>query len=586
MRVSALILSLVALAVSATASYICDSIAYKSDQDGKTWYPQLSQVIWPDVRNNGAETIDVLVVESPELAQFNVSIAEVYAYCPGTTAGSPRIKCLWEKVPPKFYGWSKITLQLAANTTTDRKISFPLTLTVLAKNPDTGELTERCKKIVKQEWTIKNAPSYTQTDASAFPHPRSFTVAALPHGLDERERLRQWVPWCDFHPTGFYLNPNEDAVVSVSGSIQPESDLKVLIGTPGLVNAESDSDMIPFDLEPTPLKEGTNVVRNVYGGIIYVQYRTKNWQNAQPLDITIHNGTAAQPFPFFQDGVTTRKQWVKMLEATKVPYSEKSSKRVIVTGLAAYAKQYPNQEPTDLLNEYAGIIGAQDRISGLNSSSSNPQHRPSPLRPIVVQTSRNVNPHATWYRSAIPLLSYKHMGNLTELRRSWMVWHELGHHRQHANTWSWSAMGEVTVNIYSLAARRRVSHIPSQEIEHGNVKEWEMAKAYLAQEISKKDFDSADFFVRLVMFEQLREVFGDETFHAVHATSRTSPELNKDADKKHYFMTTISRLVNENLGPYFVYWGLKPEERSLQEMGRLPDARGDYTKKPVFGGSF
>lgn len=35
----------------------------------------------------------------------------------------------------------------------------------------------------------------------------------------------------------------------------------------------------------------------------------------------------------------------------------------------------------------------------------------------------------------------------------WGPWHELGHtHQQHA--WTWEAVGEVTVNLYSLAVQR------------------------------------------------------------------------------------------------------------------------------------
>ncbi|PHH86525.1 hypothetical protein CDD83_10103 [Cordyceps sp. RAO-2017] len=275
-----------------------------------------------------------------------------------------------------------------------------------------------------------------------------------------------------------------------------------------------------------------------------------------------------------------------MLRATKVPLAELSGERAIVTGLAADAKLFAGrgQAAEALLAAYGSIVAAEDAISGLNASAAGPRDRPGPLRPMVVQSRNGRNPNASHFRAAIPARNRDVVWWQPATRRSWMLWHELGHHRQHSDTWSWGAMSEVTVNIYSLAARRLVvPELPNEKVGHGNVKEWEAAKKYLAQPASSKDLDRAGFFTKLVMFEQLRVVFGDDFYHRLHQRSRAGP--NQPArDRKHYFMTLAAAIAGENLGDYFGKWGAKPEPRTVAEMKKFPDPTEDYTTVPVYGG--
>ncbi|KAF4506544.1 hypothetical protein G6O67_006618 [Ophiocordyceps sinensis] len=477
-------------------------VVLESTQDSTVFYPDQKQAIWPKVWNKGPGKADKLVLESVDLRPWNLSIVEVYAYCPGTRPGSPRIECEWSGAAADFYKWSKITLKFKGPAGKPIDIRFKLTSYV--KDAASGTLKLSDQATFTHHWGTRAAPAYHQTDLSTFPQPRTVTVSAVPDAEGERARLKQRFKWADFQPTGFYLNPGAPLTVRVSGVSGAGPEPQLLIGTPALAHPDHRNELLPALLQPSqPLRNGLNTVSSPFGGIVYVRYVQAAGQTAPPVVITLAEGPAAQPFPLFRQGVTTNQEWKAMLVATKVPFAEQAGRRVIVTGFAADARIYANkgQDQEALLDTYARIIGAQDSISALSFAAPDARDKPSPLRPLVVQSRDNNNPNAFHYRVAIPSRNHDITWSQPVLEKSWMMWHELGHHRQHTSTWSWGAMGEVTVNIYSLAARRLVPDIPS---EHGTVKEWNDAKTYLAQDASKKDFDAAGHFVRLAMFEQLR----------------------------------------------------------------------------------
>ncbi|PHH73324.1 hypothetical protein CDD82_5538 [Ophiocordyceps australis] len=428
-----------------------------------------------------------------------------------------------------------------------------------------------------------------QGQESKFAHPRTIKVAALPNNEDERQRLNQNLVWADFHPTGFYVGARQVLKVKVSGVRDNGPQPEILVGTPNLIDpARPFQDMRAMLVPSGPLGNGDHDVENDVDGIIYIRYVYGRDQEAPPPVSVTLEGDAAQPIPLFRQGVTTDEEWVDMLRETKVPFAEHVGERVILTGLKRDALVYAErgQKQEELLNRYKAIIAAQDAISGLRADAADARDRPSPLRPMVVQTNRMVYANAWSWRAAIGQSTISDIWWQPELERSWKIWHELGHHRQHSPTWSWEAVAEVTVNIYTLAARRLVPEIPSSETEHGTVEEWNKAKRYLEQGRQFKDFDRADLIVMLVMFEQLREVFGDGFYHELHRRSRAEPvQYEGEADKKHHFMALAANVTGHDLTPFFETWGLRPEGRTVEEMARQPQKMGwDFSQQPVFGG--
>lgn len=168
------------------------------------------------------------------------------------------------------------------------------------------------------------------------------------------------------------------------------------------------------------------------------------------------------------------------------------------------------------------------------------------------------------------------------MRSSWGIWHEYGHQRQADPQWSWDAMGEVTVNIYALAALRM---LPGASTEHSILAEWKAAERYLAQPQARRDFDTTpELFTRLAMFEQLRVVYGDGFYRRLHQMGRRSPVQDVDPDKKRLFMVLASKTAGNDLTAYFTKWGLRPDQQTEQAIAalKLPAPARDLTKVPVF----
>lgn len=422
---------------------------------------------------------------------------------------------------------------------------------------------------------VYKAPTYTQENLHKFPHSRLVHVPPRPRADLERERLKQQFEWADFEPTGYYVNANTLIKAEVSAEVNDVA-VDMLIGTQSLVNPDNLDKELP---DPTvmTLKLGSNEVCTFQAGIIYL----RNNSSLQSRPVAVILGATALPFPFFRSGLTTDDEWRDMLDTTTIPFAEVTGERVIITGLAQEAKEYAEmgQKQEDLLDTYANIVTSQDEISNLLDAGP-PIHQRSILRPMVVTSKNSYYPNSWKHRIAIPSQDSEDMWWVPALRRSWMIFHELGHHRQNTDTWSWDAMGEATVNIYSLAARRLMADEPN---EHGNPDEWDAAKVYLAQADGQKDFDEADYFTQLAMLEQLRVVFGDSFYHRMHDESRLSETLEDDADKKHYFMTLAATVAGQNLTQYFKSWGLRPEERTVTDMGMHPVPNEDYTTCAIFG---
>ncbi|KAF4591669.1 cell wall associated protein [Ophiocordyceps camponoti-floridani] len=548
-------------------------------QQSSTLYPLQKQTIWVRAGNAGPSTEMTLVLESPPLKGVGLSITHVSGGCEQTGLASERIRCEWRGVKESVDFHLEIGLRYDGFSSVER-IEMPLTLTAYLDRhgPDVS-----FRRIHSLHWKIRYAEryEYNTSNNKYFPHPSVIRVKAVPRAADEARRLRQWFQWADFEPTGFYLRPQESLQMVVLGgsATGPRPDL--LIGTPGLVNARRRSDNSLIGQQRIkPLKFGVNRISCPVGGIMYIRYAFPK-ESIPPPDVTVvlYGDEAAQPFPLFRQGITTDEQWGEMLRVTNIPYAELSGRRVMVTGLAEDAQRYAwlGQKQDELLETYESIINAQDRISGLFRHGSSARHRPSPLRPMVMQTSNGRNAHAWHLRAALPAREHQDIWRKASVENSWQLWHELGHQRQHIYTWSWPQVQESTVNIYALASRRMW---PQRATEHGSSREWDEARRYLAERTV--DFDHADHFVQLAMFDQLRQVFGDDFYHQLHALSRQSPTQRGPKEKKNFFMTRASLVARQDLSGFFEKWGMEPDEETLSWMRVLPEPRWDYTLTPAF----
>ncbi|KJZ73161.1 hypothetical protein HIM_07358 [Hirsutella minnesotensis 3608] len=562
-------------------------IVLESVQESRSFYTGLSQTIWSTVQNKGPSSADALILESPDLGKLGLSIKGAWN-CPETKAGAPRIHCVWNNAAPGFQEMPTFSF-VKHGDAREGTLDLKLDLTYYKKDPRNGQMMAKASKSWTHQWAARAGLSgLKQANPSRFPNRRVLTLPALLEADYERHRLRQQFLWADFHSTGFFLNAGREVSIDISGLSRSGPQPEILVGTPALISPEHRNEDMPGNLERCHvLTNGKNLFHCQISGIVYVRYSYSPARQSEPpppVTLNFQGQDEFQPIPLFREGQTTMREWRAMLEETKVPFVEVDGRRVIITGVVEDLKSYTNlgEDIQELLNGYGRVIDAQNAISALDPSSPDPRHRPSPLRPMIVRASESRYADAFDYRAALGSKNVEEIWKPAQLSRSWRMWHELGHQRQHSTSWSWNAMMEVTVNIYSLAVRRLFANVGENEIEHPTRQDWEDTKAYLALSDQAKNFDTADGFVQLAMFEQLRVAFGDAFYHRLHRISRENPPLRGDADLKDNFMRLSADIARQDLTTYFVRWGLRPEQRTIQHMSRYPKANEDLSTKHIY----
>ncbi|UTL89031.1 M60 family metallopeptidase [Pseudomonas fluorescens] len=427
-------------------------------------------------------------------------------------------------------------------------------------------------------------PEYKQTNPDAFPQPRALKVTSLPSSIAERDRVKQSMLWADWQPVGFYLNAYTPLTVTVAGDLEGAT-LEMLIGTPGLV--------VPWDLnerEPlpvsVPLVTGENTVYAPRSGLLSVRFVK---EVSPPSSIDLQLGPQAEPVPFFSMGKTTNEQWQHMLKESTIPLAQLVSDKAILTSTLQSMQQAAEPDAKALLDVYQQGIDAQNAIAGLDASSQ--QNEPSHLRPLIVETRQSVNPTASDYRAMLP---FPATGILSAdgAKANWGLWHELGHHRQ-SPLWTWNrgSLGEVTVNIYTLAALRHWFGDDFLPPTGGpSPAHWDKAMIYLAAPDEDRDFENLEKVenaIIFVMFEQLRRAFGDPFYHKLEQAVRRLDDPGTSAKRKQLFQVEASKAANADLSDYFIRWGLRPDAQTLAAIKALGLDKpvDDPSTVPVFKGS-
>ena len=312
------------------------------------------------------------------------------------------------------------------------------------------------------------------------------------------------------------------------------------------------------------MKKGTNtfVVGN-FGGLVYIQYTVyakPNPASLHPLTMTFQQGFVRTPN--YVLGQTNKADWKNQLSTfTSTPDVVMQSKRAFMVFSRANALQWQDNDQDLVLNTADQILDAEDAISGLDGSSET--HRRNTNQFLLTQAEDGWM-YATNFRTAYsanaaqfaftPLIT----GRLPNSGDAWGIWHELGH--LHQQPWTWGALGEVTVNIYSLAAERSLNVTPARMVSN---KIWPNVSTYLKRTDANKNFnaDSVDVFLRLGMFQQLWLAYGDNFYQQLHRQAREEkPQLNNDAAKMRYFMLKACRISGHDLTAFFKKWGLQADE--------------------------
>ena len=385
--------------------------------------------------------------------------------------------------------------------------------------------------------------------------PLSLQFSEVPSAGYESKRLLN-TPTPDFRVTGLYAPPGAVLTVKVEGSKTASyENLQLLVGTYSRYN-NGGRDPTSYGLT---LGTNTFVVGN-FGGLVYIKYTVygkPDPNNLHPLTFTFQQGFVRTPS--YVLGKTTNADWKNQLSTfTSTPDVVMQSKRSFMVFSRANALEWQDNDQDLVLNTADKILDAESAISGLDDLSET--HRRNTNQFLLTQAEDGWM-YATNFRTAYSAGAAKYAftpritGSGTDSGNAWGIWHELGH--LHQQPWTWGALGEVTVNIYSLAAERSLNVTPARMVSD---KTWPKVLTYLEKTDANKNFNdsSVDVFLRLGMFQQLWLVYGDNFFQQLHRQTREEkPIMGDDEAKMRYFMLKASKISGKDLTGFFKKWGLK-----------------------------
>ncbi|PFU89643.1 wall-associated protein [Bacillus anthracis] len=372
----------------------------------------------------------------------------------------------------------------------------------------------------------------------------------LPKGDVEgmRELHQRGMSFSPYEPTGIYVKPGEEVVIQVEGTQQ----IKAYIGTYSYEKEEPKQ----FNLHP-----GENKISSLNGGLLYFY----NYHNTGEVVAKVKKG--GTPNPLFILGKHTTKDWKRMLAENPDPYAieMKGENSLLTMHPETVAEHLKQEDPAALLKKHDEIINIEHKISGLSKDGAGVANQGKHSIHFVEDWYTDDYMYATYYRTAYSKGNLESVLNLEELTNDgWGPWHEVGHQHQQ-DTWLWDGLGEVTVNIYSLAVQTTFGHKTRLEQEG----RYEAAFAYLGKPDAQEKMNE---FEKLVMFWQLHLAYGDQFYPNLHQMYRLlhDTELPKsDEEKKQMFIYMTSKVVGQNLIPFFDKWGLSANDATREKIKKL-----------------
>ncbi|MGE7883767.1 M60 family metallopeptidase, partial [Bacillus sp. NPDC094077] len=364
----------------------------------------------------------------------------------------------------------------------------------------------------------------------------------------------------DLEPTGIFVKKGEHIKIQVHNT-DNSAKLYATIGQIGTYEYLNDNKDIGYtDLE---LKSGdNNIVFDKGDGMLYL----KNTSETNTITVSIWGG---EDVPKFILGETKQEEWINMLEKMqKAPFVELVGKHVFGTfQYPLAAKSLKNRSVEDLLKYWDKVYLIQNEVSGLDLNANGVAQKYDNSIHIV-----NPDNGAGYAYATSGYISFqkntsagKDILSTPSDQEQWGVWHEMGHTYQNPD-YTWSGLGEVTVNIPALVIQEKLGFTNRLK---GSKKE---ISDFLELKDPNKNFDNASVWVKLGMFEQLRQSYGNNFYPKLNQEYRVlkNHNLNTDDSKKQLFIQMTSKVTHRNLLPFFEKWGLYANDETKKIVEQYP----------------
>ena len=372
--------------------------------------------------------------------------------------------------------------------------------------------------------------------------------------------LRQGTVPKNWISTGLYAEAGKSITVAVP---EGTADLDVQIGahTDNLKGLPIDKwSRAPLVTTRMTLKPGANTVTSPYGGLVYL-IPTKPHSGKKAA---VHLSGAVNA-PYYVMGTTDKEVWKNSVRNYAAPWAELQSRRVIITVPSELVRNLDN--PDEFLKLWDVMLDQYDKLVGVAPN------KPEPHRSITLpyRYVGDTQISAGFMHAGYPIMFFNDPSAIDAVTvkgiktlDGWGWWHETGHeYQQYA--WTWGAVGEATVNIYSLFIQDHFgnhSRLLTKKTSDGKTY-YDLAFEYLNSNHPNKNFnddEQNDVWTRLIMFRQLQIAYGWNLYTKLHSSVRDMPQAQlpqNDQARIDLFVVKTSELSGNNLLEFFDRWGLK-----------------------------
>lgn len=353
----------------------------------------------------------------------------------------------------------------------------------------------------------------------------------------EKERQKRSLSYSSLEPTSLYAKQGDVLTIDVN----KQDSLVLVVGTPERNKQKKYS-----------LKQGKNIITTENEGAIYIT----NPNNTGSSLVTIKGATGKMPY-FDLSRTSTESFQTQMATNTDAKDVQLVSKKAIITISYKQAKKHI-ANPKVLMEYYDRFLIAQDRVSGItsngrlaNAADRHFQHFIEVPRMYMFATQEYMG-----FNGDAALARLLKTGN------GWGIWHESGHQRQQ-HPWKWSSVTESTVNIYSMAAQREIT---------GSVNALDKyyPQMYTYLNSKNKDFEKQNNDLKMVLFGQLSNTFGENFYPVLHQYYRENNiSSNSNPERIQNFVINVSIVTGYNMVPYFEQWGFHITESTRTQTNKL-----------------
>lgn len=408
---------------------------------------------------------------------------------------------------------------------------------------------------------------------------RSVTEASIESSRTHRLFL------ADYQPAGIYVRRGERFAVNVTGLSQ-DYNLSSMIGFKPMGKNRNRT-------QENFLSNGRNIITASQSGILSFIFVKKSGYDTKPSRVRV-KVEGGESFPLYKFNYTHPLNWENNVKRmTNAPFVQLFSDKTIIT--IPY-QDYIKSPITDLKKTFETIhkvIDWEDDLAGFDNSSIQNMRTNNRVN-FLVDIYSPPEDQKKYYMYAANYFIGMKRDNFTELTHrldtdGWGIWHELGHTHQQSS-WRWNSIGEISTNIFSLYVQENFGNPSRLARTNGGRDESPFSKArkYIADPrknymvISQTDYD--EFFTKLVMFHQIRKVYGWDIYRRLHKYFRKNPYVynprETDQDKVNKFVYAMCALTGDDLLAFFYKWGLRVDQPTYQSIKalKLRELRVDPSK--------